>query len=235
MSDAHYYLTAHHVFEESELDYLLLFQDPLEVVTDVWALRREDISDFSFALHDVFDKKDALHGNYALAEDTDEARSRAEKTLLERENVKISKAAAYIVETSALCTEYGNYITYPGGIPDDIMTADEFKKYKDRIADEILEYEAVAQVDVGDDCSIDVTMYLAYCPNYIPHPEEREEYPDDREILDALQSKAVREPEKPPFPERKPSLLGKLEQNKQKAAQAGRPDASERKPSGREV
>jgi hypothetical protein len=38
-----------------------------------------------------------------------------------------------------------------------------------------------------------------------------------------------------PPSERKPSLLGKLEQNKQKAAQVGRPDASERKPSGREV
>ncbi len=69
MSDAHYYLTAHHVFEESELDYLLLFQDPLEVVTDVWAVKREDISDLSYSLHDVFDKKDALHGNYALAAD----------------------------------------------------------------------------------------------------------------------------------------------------------------------
>ncbi len=69
MSDAHYYLTAHHVFEESELDYLLLFQDPLEVVTDVWALKREDISDLSYSLHDVFDKKDAMHGNYARAAD----------------------------------------------------------------------------------------------------------------------------------------------------------------------
>ncbi len=69
MLDAHYYLTAYHVFEESELDYLLLFQDPLEVVTDVWAVKREDISDLSYSLHDVFDKKDALHGNYAFAAD----------------------------------------------------------------------------------------------------------------------------------------------------------------------
>ncbi len=166
------------------------------------------------------------------------ARLRAEQALAgrESENGKIAKAAAYIVETSALGTEYGNYITYPRNIPKDIMTVDEFEKLKGKIVYEILGYESVAQADIDDDGSIDLTMYLAYCPNYIPHPEERGEYPDDREILDALQSKFQPEPEKPPLPERKPSLLGKLEQNKQKAAaQAGRSDAGKQKSNGLDV
>jgi hypothetical protein len=168
---------------------------------------------------------------------SDAARARAEKTLAarERENEKISRAAAYIVETSAFGTMYGNYITYPGDIPDDIMTADEFEKYRSRIADELLEYEAVAQVDLDDDGSIDVTMHLAYCPNYIPDIEERDQFPDDREILDALKSKVVHE-SKESQPERKPSLLDKLELNKQRvAAQARNLDTGKHTPSGREV
>ncbi len=178
------------------------------------------------------------HNGMYQCELSNDARNRAEQTLAEREreNEKISKAAAYIVETSARETLYGNYITYPDSIPDDIMTESEFLKYKDRIADELYGYEAVAQVDIEDDGAIDVTMYLAYCPNYEPDRDERDEYPDDREILDALSSKIVPvpAPEKPTSPERKPSLLEKLAQNKQKAA--AQPSAGgSRKKDGMEV
>jgi hypothetical protein len=60
IKDAHYYLTENHGFEPEEIDYLLLFENPLQVVADKWLERTEDLSDFSFALDEVFDKQDAL-------------------------------------------------------------------------------------------------------------------------------------------------------------------------------
>ena len=60
IKDAHYYLTESHGFEPEEIDYLLLFENPLQVVADKWLERTEDLSDFSFALDEVFDKQDAL-------------------------------------------------------------------------------------------------------------------------------------------------------------------------------
>lgn len=59
-NDAHFYLTEHHDFSDSEIDFLLQFQNPLEIVADAWRQRTEDISDMSFALSEVFDKQDAL-------------------------------------------------------------------------------------------------------------------------------------------------------------------------------
>ena len=66
--DAHYYLTESHGFEPEEIDYLLLFDNPLEVAADKWLERTEDLSDFSFALDEVFDKHDALR-DYDLAKE----------------------------------------------------------------------------------------------------------------------------------------------------------------------
>lgn len=43
IKDAHYYLTESHGFEPEEADYLLLFQNPLQVVTDKWLERTEDL------------------------------------------------------------------------------------------------------------------------------------------------------------------------------------------------
>lgn len=59
-SDAYFYLIEHHVFEDSEVRYLLQFENPLEVVADEWQRRREDISDMDFALEHIFDTQDAL-------------------------------------------------------------------------------------------------------------------------------------------------------------------------------
>jgi hypothetical protein len=67
VKDAHYYLTETHGFEPEEADYLLLFDNPLQIVADKWLDRTEDISDFSFALDEVFDKRDALR-DYELQE-----------------------------------------------------------------------------------------------------------------------------------------------------------------------
>lgn len=68
VKDAHHYLTESHGFEPEEVDYLLLFDNPLQVVADKWRERTEDISDFSFALNEVFDKRDALR-DYDLAKE----------------------------------------------------------------------------------------------------------------------------------------------------------------------
>ena len=67
IKDAHYYLTESHGFEPEEANYLLLFQNPLQIVADKWLERTEDLSDFSFALNEVFDKQDALR-DYDLKE-----------------------------------------------------------------------------------------------------------------------------------------------------------------------
>lgn len=69
MQDAHFYLTEHHAFDYEQAEYLLQFQNPLEVVADAWQKRTDDISDISFALDEVFDKQDALQ-DYALVTDT---------------------------------------------------------------------------------------------------------------------------------------------------------------------
>lgn len=66
--DAHEYLTTSHGYEPEEADYLLLFDNPLQVVADKWLERMEDKSDFSFALDEVFDKRDALR-DYELAKE----------------------------------------------------------------------------------------------------------------------------------------------------------------------
>jgi len=66
VNDSCFYLTEHHEFEGSEVEYLMNFQNPLKIVADAWQLRTEDISDMSFALDEVFDKQDALRGGYPL-------------------------------------------------------------------------------------------------------------------------------------------------------------------------
>lgn len=66
VSDAHYYLTEYHDFDEGEIRYLLRFENPLEVVADEWQRRKEDISDLDFALRHLFDTRDAL-SDYPLA------------------------------------------------------------------------------------------------------------------------------------------------------------------------
>jgi len=69
MSDAHFYLTEHHEFDGSEIDFLLKFQNPLNVVADFWAERNLDMSDMSFALENIFSKQDAVLEEYPLMSD----------------------------------------------------------------------------------------------------------------------------------------------------------------------
>jgi len=108
---------------------------------------------------------------------------------------KLENAARYIIETSARNTTSGNYITYTGDVPEEIISPELFSKHIQEIADIMQEYEAVLDIDVESGESIDVVMGLAYCPNYEPWDSEREEYPDDREIFDPLKTRLDREDE----------------------------------------
>ena len=136
---------------------------------------------------------------------------------------QIESAARYIIETSARETSTGNWITYPEDIPASVISADLFNQHKEKIIDTMFEYEAVAEAVLGTDSAcIDVIMYLAYCPNFVPDPEEMDDYPDDRDILDPLQSK--REPEKTESAPARSTLSERLEEGKRRAAQHEKPE-----------
>lgn len=64
-SDAYAYLTNKHVFNIGQLEYLLQFQNPLEIVADAWLVQREDKADLSFILASVCERSDALQLGYA--------------------------------------------------------------------------------------------------------------------------------------------------------------------------
>ena len=65
VNDAHYYLTSHHEFKDSEIDLLLCFENPLELISDEWHQRQDDISDMTFALDRIFGAREPQKG-YAL-------------------------------------------------------------------------------------------------------------------------------------------------------------------------
>jgi len=69
MCDSHYYLVDCHAFEDSEVEYLLQFQDPLTLVAGEWGERQEDMSDMTFALDRVFGKEPSEHRSHALMSD----------------------------------------------------------------------------------------------------------------------------------------------------------------------
>jgi hypothetical protein len=69
--EVHDYLTTRYEFQESEAEYLLRFENPLEMVTDAWEIQREDIADMDFIMHTLCDRQDAL-SDYPLSTATDE-------------------------------------------------------------------------------------------------------------------------------------------------------------------
>lgn len=66
VSDVYSYITTKHDFQNGEVEYLLNFQNPLEVVTDAWEPRLADLSDLGFTIRSECDRQEALRGNYAL-------------------------------------------------------------------------------------------------------------------------------------------------------------------------
>ena len=71
VNNAFSYLTKNHKFEESEIQYLLKFQNPLLVVADCVEQRLNEVQeDFSGIIWDICDKQDALQsGEYPLIND----------------------------------------------------------------------------------------------------------------------------------------------------------------------
>jgi hypothetical protein len=66
MSDAHRYMTGHHVYDDDEIEFYLQFQNPLEVVADAWRERNSDIEDLSFTMDYVSERRDSMLIQYPL-------------------------------------------------------------------------------------------------------------------------------------------------------------------------
>lgn len=64
-TQAHWYLTVDHHYEPEELDYLLLFQNPLEVVTDKYQNEVRCVNDVLELIVRACNKQDGF-GNYPL-------------------------------------------------------------------------------------------------------------------------------------------------------------------------
>ena len=64
---AYYYMTEQYGFKDDELRYLLQFQNPLSVVSDMFGAA--GIDDHDDIMYDIFDKQDALHSDYELMAD----------------------------------------------------------------------------------------------------------------------------------------------------------------------
>ena len=107
MTDTHYYLTEYHDFEPEQIKYLLRFEKPLEVVSEKWQQRTEEISDICFALDEVFDKQDALWDHALYVETGDNG------TYLQKfENVNILKTLKAIADKTI--------VHYPNDIKTDM-------------------------------------------------------------------------------------------------------------------
>jgi hypothetical protein len=65
----HAYMTQEHGMEDDELDFLLEFQNPLEVVADAWHGYDTGNEDMAYVVFNVFDKQDALV-DYPLMRDS---------------------------------------------------------------------------------------------------------------------------------------------------------------------
>ena len=143
---------------------------------------------------------------------------------------KLENAAAYIVETSARETMSGNYITYPEEMPAEIIPPELYKRHIGDIVKIMRGYESVADVDVTADGTVDICLYLDYCPNYEPCVEECDEYPGDRKILDPMKLKTVLNETVAASSDKsgKLSLTERIEEGKRRAAQHEKPENTQK-------
>jgi hypothetical protein len=138
--------------------------------------------------------------------------------------VKLEKAAEHIITTSAKETATGTYYFHPEEIPADIISEDLFIKYQETIMEIMFKYDSVADVEIDPDGTMNTMMFTDYCPNYLPHPEEADEYLPDREIFDPIASRHKSKNDQTlPLPV-KLTLGARLEAAKIKAAQQDIPD-----------
>ena len=109
----------------------------------------------------------------------------------------LEKAAAFIIESSARETSSGNWITYADEIPNEIISPELYMKHINDVVEIMTEHDAVADVMVSPDGTVDMCLYLAYCPNYEPSDYEQDT---------------------------KPTLAKRLEEGKRRAAQHDKPE-----------
>ncbi len=64
--DTHCYLTERHEFDDDEADYLLLFENPLEIVAQEWYDHISQLEDLPYALEHIIERQDAQESGYAL-------------------------------------------------------------------------------------------------------------------------------------------------------------------------
>ena len=82
---AHYYMTEINNFSADELRYLLQFRDPLAVVGDKFHMAGMD--DYSDVMWDIFDRQDALQGDYERISDSGYQRRDDNPTTAEKPSV----------------------------------------------------------------------------------------------------------------------------------------------------
>jgi hypothetical protein len=70
MTYAHKYLTEEHVFDVNYLDFYIKFKEPLKIVADWWLGSHEDFQEISYTMGNIFESKDMIHDDYALADKT---------------------------------------------------------------------------------------------------------------------------------------------------------------------
>jgi len=66
MHDAHDYLTSFYSFNKGEIDYLLLFQNPLEIISDAWKEHQDDLSGMASVISKTVEDNNAIEGGYPL-------------------------------------------------------------------------------------------------------------------------------------------------------------------------
>jgi len=95
--DAHYYLTEIHNFHTSELEYLLKFQNPLEVVAEEFLYAgTENRSDIMWK---IFNRQDALQEDYPLMPDPS-AEAALKQKLFERLDVNFADYCECLMNAS---------------------------------------------------------------------------------------------------------------------------------------
>jgi hypothetical protein len=65
-NDAHYFLTESHDFEDEEIEFLLCFQNPLDMVAHEWGQRQGDLGDFVYSLSEVVNSPEEAVKSYSL-------------------------------------------------------------------------------------------------------------------------------------------------------------------------
>jgi len=66
MSDAHSYLTTYHRYSDDELDFFLQFQNPLDIVADVWCEHRSGFDDMSIIMGHINDRRNDFYYGYPV-------------------------------------------------------------------------------------------------------------------------------------------------------------------------